>query len=70
MPVFRELHFQSQCERCKRVFKADHGGVCTVCGQVLCNAHLHGSFLRRLAVDSGLGGPPTCLNCRAAGKTR
>jgi len=32
---------------------------------VLCNAHLHGGFLRRLIVDVALA-EPVCVRCRAS----
>jgi hypothetical protein len=31
---------------------------------VLCHAHLHGSFFRRLLVDMNLGAQPICVSCR------
>jgi hypothetical protein len=67
MRFLRELHYEAECDRCRLPFRADRGGVCAVCSRVLCNAHLYGSFWRRLLVDMGFGGSPTCQQCRSSG---
>lgn len=38
-------------------------GACARCRRILCNTHLHGSFLRRLIVD--VGAEALCVRCRS-----
>jgi len=53
----------TDCEVCGRRFDLVKGGACQRCRRVLCPAHLHGSFGRRLLVD--LGAAALCVQCRA-----
>lgn len=61
--VFQQTEMATECDACGRRFDLVTGGVCVQCRRVLCAAHLHGSFLRRLLVD--LGAAPRCVQCRA-----
>ena len=65
MRIFGQSMYQVDCDRCGRKFVVGKGGVCTVCREVLCEHHLHGSFTRRLAV-SLFGRDAVCVRCRAA----
>ena len=63
MAIFKESSVRTQCERCKTVFTVGHGGVCTECRRILCDAHLHGSFwlkLKRAVIRDDV-----CVECRA-----
>ena len=60
--VFRRSELWTQCEECKLTFDLSRLGACARCRRVLCNAHLHGSFVRRLLVD--FGAEAACLKCR------
>ena len=61
--IFRETQMRTECDACGVRFDLVKGGVCTTCRRILCAAHLHGSFFRRLLVD--LGAAARCLDCRA-----
>jgi hypothetical protein len=52
----------TECEACGARVDLITGGVCTTCGRILCDRHLHGSRLRRLLVD--LGAAARCVKCR------
>ena len=54
---------RTECDACRLPFDLVKGGVCERCRRVLCERHLHGSFIRRLRVD--LGAAALCLDCRA-----
>lgn len=60
---FRPSVLFTQCEQCKRTVDLSRAGACARCKRILCNTHLHGSFLRRLRVD--LGAEPVCVSCRS-----
>ena len=60
--MFGRSNLWTQCEECKRSVDLSGAGACARCKRVLCHAHLHGSFVRRLLVD--LGAEPVCLTCR------
>ena len=60
--VFRRSDLWTQCEECKLSVDLSRAGACTLCRRILCNTHLHGSFMRRLLVD--LGAPLVCIRCR------
>jgi hypothetical protein len=60
---FLRSEFGTECDACGRRFDVSQGGACVRCGRILCSAHLHGSWLRRMRVD--LGAAPTCVDCRA-----
>jgi hypothetical protein len=64
VPVFRRSEFRADCERCGARFEPGRGGgVCARCRRILCDAHLHGSFLQRVRV--AVGAPAVCAQCRA-----
>jgi hypothetical protein len=60
--VFRSSGLWTQCEECRLRVNLSSAGACRRCRRILCNTHLHGSFLRRLLVD--FGAEPLCLRCR------
>jgi hypothetical protein len=62
MPFFKKSIFTSECDRCHMRFHIGTGGVCEECRKILCDNHLHGSFVRRLQVT--LGAPNICVSCR------
>ena len=55
----------TECEECRLPVDLTRAGACMRCRRVLCNAHLHGGFLRRLVVDVALA-EPVCVRCRAS----
>jgi hypothetical protein len=61
--IFRSSQVSTDCDRCGGRVDMVKGGVCTQCRRILCYAHLHGSFLRRLMTD--LGAATVCVECRA-----
>lgn len=61
--MFRRSNLLTECEECRLPVDLSRAGACTKCRRVLCNAHLHGSFLRRLMVDMSLV-QAVCLRCR------
>lgn len=63
MPFFRKSFVETECDACKKPFPVSSGGVCEKCRRILCNAHLHGSILRRAAI--GFGAHIVCVACRA-----
>ena len=63
MEVFRRSMFRTECDECRKPFPVNTGGVCDRCRRILCNTHLHGSFVRRIAI--ALGSPYVCVSCRA-----
>ena len=63
MEVFKRAEFRTECDECGKTFPVNTGGVCDNCRRILCNAHLHGSVFRRIAI--ALGAPYRCVNCRA-----
>lgn len=60
--VFRSSGLWTQCEECRLQVNLSSAGACRRCRRILCNKHLHGSFVRRLLVD--LGADAVCLRCR------
>jgi len=66
--VFRRSNLITECEECRLPVDLSRAGACIRCRRVLCNAHLHGSFFRRLAVDMSLA-QPICVQCRHAKDT-
>jgi hypothetical protein len=64
---FRNSILWTDCEACKLRVNVSSAGACTKCRRILCNGHLHGSYVRRLIVDVGLA-EPVCSNCREEGK--
>jgi hypothetical protein len=54
----------TECDVCGRRFDLIAGGACVRCRKILCERHLHGSWLRRLLVD--FGADPICCACRQA----
>jgi hypothetical protein len=63
MQFFRRSIFSTECDECHVKFAVNTGGVCDRCRRILCNAHLHGSVWRRIAIS--LGAPYRCVSCRA-----
>jgi hypothetical protein len=63
--VFRRSNLFTECEACKVPVDLSRAGACSRCRRVLCNAHLHGGFARRLLVDMALL-QPVCVQCREA----
>lgn len=59
---FRRSNIWTQCEECRQTVDLTRIGACRQCRRVLCNTHLYGSFIRRLAAD--LGADVVCLRCR------
>jgi hypothetical protein len=55
--------FKTECDQCHKPFPVNTGGVCDRCRRILCNDHLHGSFVRRMAI--ALGATNRCADCRA-----
>ena len=63
MEIFRKSMFRTECDECDKPFPVNTGGVCDQCRRILCNKHLHGSIVRRIAI--ALGAPMRCVSCRA-----
>ena len=62
MEVFRRSMFRTACDECRKPFPVNTGGVCDRCRRILCNTHLHGYFVRLIAI--ALGSPYVCVACR------
>jgi hypothetical protein len=60
---FRSSQVTTDCDQCGGRVDMLKGGVCTRCRRILCYAHLHGWWARRLVAD--LGGSSVCVRCRA-----
>ena len=60
--IFRSSQVSTDCDQCGGRVDLMKGGVCTRCRRILCYAHLHGSWLRRLLADLGAG--TICVRCR------
>ena len=58
----RETEVKTDCEVCGRFFDIIKGGVCQRCRRILCPAHLHGSWTRRIVAD--VTGRSICVDCR------
>ena len=63
---FRSSQITTDCDQCGGRVDMLKGGVCTSCRRILCYAHLHGSWTRRLLAD--IGGSAVCVRCRAGGR--
>jgi hypothetical protein len=63
--LFRDTEMRADCEACGGRVDIVRGGACMKCRRVLCEAHLHGSFFRRLLTD--LGAAVLCVQCRRGG---
>ncbi|MEK7403316.1 MAG: hypothetical protein AABZ80_13245 [Gemmatimonadota bacterium] len=61
---FRNSNLWTDCEACREKVNLSQAGACSQCRRVLCNRHLHGSFVRRLLYDIGLT-EAVCAECRA-----
>lgn len=59
---FRSSQVTTECDQCGGRADMLKGGVCTRCRRILCYAHLHGSWARRLLADLGAG--TVCVRCR------
>lgn len=64
--VFLPTEMSTDCDACGARFDLVTGGTCVRCRRILCAAHLHGSWARRLLVD--LGAAAVCSRCRAGGE--
>lgn len=64
--VFRSSSLWTDCEECHLRVNLSQAGACANCRRVLCNTHLHGSFVRRLIVDMGFA-KALCPKCRHTG---
>ena len=62
---FRSSQIATDCDQCGGRVDMLKGGVCTRCRRILCYAHLHGSWARRLLAD--LGAATVCVRCRQGG---
>lgn len=62
MQIFRSSIFRTECDECGRPFPVNTGGVCDQCRRILCNTHLHGSMVRRMAI--AFGARYRCVACR------
>lgn len=62
-PFFRKSVFETECDECGAPFAVNTGGVCERCRRILCNDHLHGSVVRRVAI--AFGAAYRCQRCRA-----
>ncbi|HVX38680.1 MAG TPA: hypothetical protein VHB25_03820 [Gemmatimonadaceae bacterium] len=62
--IFAQTDLRTDCDVCGLRFDLIAGGTCVRCRKILCGAHLHGSWLRRLLVD--FGADPICVACRQA----
>lgn len=62
MEIFKRSDFKTECDECGKKFPVNTGGVCDNCRRILCNVHLHGSVVRRIAI--ALGAPYVCVACR------
>ncbi|HMA22752.1 MAG TPA: hypothetical protein VKP00_02130 [Gemmatimonadaceae bacterium] len=62
--LFRHTEMATECDVCGRRFDLISGGACVRCRKILCERHLHGSWIRRLLVD--FGADPICCACRQA----
>jgi hypothetical protein len=60
--LFRRSELWTQCEECRATVDLSRAGACIRCRRILCNTHLHGSFVRRMLVD--FGAEPVCVKCR------
>jgi hypothetical protein len=63
---FRSSILWTDCEACRLKVNVSSAGACVRCRRILCNGHLHGSFVRRLIVDMGLA-EAICSKCRDEG---
>lgn len=61
--LFRRSGISTDCDRCGGRVDLLEGGVCTSCRRILCYAHLHGSWWRRLVAD--VRNESVCADCRA-----
>jgi hypothetical protein len=61
--MFLETEMATECDVCGARFDLMKGGACQQCRRILCGAHLHGSWFRRLAAD--FGGRVLCVQCRS-----
>lgn len=66
MQIFRKSIFTTECDECDRPFPVNSGGVCDTCRRILCNRHLHGSVVRRVAI--AFGAPYRCVSCRSGNR--
>ena len=65
--IFQPSSISTDCDRCGGRVDLVKGGVCTTCRRILCAAHLHGSWFRRLVAD--VRNESICVDCRIARRT-
>jgi hypothetical protein len=58
----RRTDLGTECDECEGRLDLITGGVCERCRRILCAAHLHGSWLRRMVHE--FRRPVTCVRCR------
>jgi hypothetical protein len=63
--MFRQTDLGTECDACNARIDLVTGGVCEQCKRILCERHLHGSWLRRMRHD--IGGKAVCVRCRRSG---
>ena len=62
MRFFARSALSTECDRCRARFDLMTGGVCESCKQILCFAHLHGSWFHRIRTE--FGATALCVDCR------
>jgi hypothetical protein len=65
--LFQPSIISTDCDRCGARVDLLKGGVCTRCRRILCYAHLHGSWWRRVLAD--IRNESICTECRATRRT-
>jgi hypothetical protein len=64
----RQTDLRLDCDACGAAFDLMTGGTCERCRRILCERHLHGSWLVRMVHE--FRRPVTCVRCRAGGAAR
>ncbi len=59
----RQTDLGTECDACGGRVDLVRGGVCEQCRRILCEQHLHGSWLRRMIHE--FRRPIVCVACRA-----
>ena len=57
------------CEKCRTSFEPQDGGICSICGRVLCRRHLLGWDLTGFYLSKRKG-QPICVECREKEKRK
>lgn len=61
----RRTDLGTECDACGGRLDLMTGGVCDECRRILCERHLHGSWLRRMWHE--FAKPVRCVRCRTQG---